>query len=278
MNTKIFFFLFFLTLASYLNAKPNYFLIEGKDFVEVKQIIEKHLSTKSYKVEKTDDKLLEIYFDTPELFYLRNEGYIRYKAVEYFSKKKKVKYKENIEYALSNNNQTFSVKHYNSVKTFEEKHPLLSLVKRKERQAFLDKLKNDGIEYPMRLKKVVHVSKFVQTYVINTKKDKLGIISIYKVKASAYESEIYFTMLKIDIVKNKLLIDDLKNILDIKDEKKISHEYFMVFEQMEKNVGLFYWILRYPYLVNLLYAMGFGIFGLLIVFVLFKKRLISKYV
>jgi len=278
MNTKVLLFLFLLTVASHTNAATHHFFVVEKDFLQTQKIVEEYLSTKSYEINQTDDKILEIYFDVPELLYLKQNGYVRYKAVEYLSKKKKrVKYKENIEYSVDNNSTyTFSVKHYENVKSLEEKHPFLSLVKRKERHSFLDKLHSDGIKYPTRLKEIVQVSKLVHTFKLNSDADNPGSISVNKVQVSSYDSETEFIMLEIDVKNSQVFIDDLNNILGIKKQKTVDNEYLITFKQMEKNVGLFYWILRYPYLVNLLYAVGFGVFGLLIVFGLFGKRLKSK--
>lgn len=276
MNTKFLLFVFLLLTVNHINAAAHKFFIVEKDFLQVEKIVKQYLSTNDYEVKKTDDKILEIYFDTPELLYLKQNGYVRFKAVEYLSKKKKkVKYHENIEYSSDKNTSSrCSVKHYKSVKTFEEKHPLLSLVKRKEREDFLNKLKSDGIKYPMRLKEIVEVSKISHTFELNINKMKIGSISINQMRASAFDSETEFVMLGI-ISNNDTLIDEMKKVLKIKDIKIKDTEYTLAFEQMEKNVGLFYWILRYPYLVNLLYAVGFSIFGLLIILVFFRKRLRS---
>ncbi|MEA2100031.1 MAG: hypothetical protein U9P72_07870 [Campylobacterota bacterium] len=101
-------------------------------------------------------KTLEIYFDTPELFLLKNNSSIKYQAVEYTSKKNKVKYRENIIYTYdTNKTKTFPVKHYNSVKSIEEKHPLLALIKRKDREMFIKSLQDNGINYPMKLKYIL---------------------------------------------------------------------------------------------------------------------------
>ncbi len=277
MIIRAWYFIFLLMAACSANAvTPHLFVVE-KSFTEVQKGIKEYLSTTNYTVKERDDKIFEIYFDLPELSYLKQNGYIRYKAVQYLTKKKqKKKYIENIEYSLDGNSTySFPVKHYNSVKTFEEKHPLLRLAKRKERQSFLDKLKQDGVEYPMRLKEIVQVSKLVHTFELSTRASKAGSIRINKIKASALNSETEFLMLEIDLKSNPTLINDLSIILGIQDKNNVDNEYAITFKQMKKNVSLFYWILRYPYLVNLLYGISYGFFGLLIVFFLFKKRFSS---
>lgn len=112
------------------------------------------------KVNKND--VLEIYFDTPDLYLLKNDLILKYQAKEYISKKKnKIKYYESIIYiSKSKEKHTFKAKHYNSVKSIEEKHPLLSLVKRADRKLFMDLLHKDGIEYPMKLKYVLENNRY----------------------------------------------------------------------------------------------------------------------
>ncbi len=272
MNAKLLLFVFLLLIANHLNAATHKFLIVEKDLLQVKKIVKRYLLTNGYKIKESDNKILEIYFDTPELLYLKQNGFIRFKALEYLTKKKKrVKYHKTVEYSYDNNTSfVYPVKHYNSVKSFEEKHQLLSLVKRKEREGFLNKLKSDGLKYPMRLKEIVKISKIKHSFEHNMTSTNVGKIAISQMRVSALESEIEFIMLEI-VTKNQAIVDDLKEIVGTKDANIKDTEYALVFEQMKKNVDLFYWILRYPYLVNLLYALGFGALGLLIIFALFSS-------
>jgi len=104
------------------------------------------------------NKSLIIYFDTPNLYLLENNLTLNYQAKKYISKKNKIKYKESITYiSKSQEKHIFKVKHYNNVKFIEEKHPLISLIKRKDREVFLNTLKKDGIKYPLKLKYVFEI-------------------------------------------------------------------------------------------------------------------------
>ncbi len=162
----------------------------------------------------TQAKTLEIYFDTPELFNLKHGSSIKYQAVSYLSKKKKkIKYNENIIYTYDiNKTKVFPVKHYNSVKSIEEKHPLLALVKRKDREIFMTVLKNDGLIYPLKLKYILEV-----------------------VDSNATYKELF--------------------------KSKSEDDY------------LFSIKLQYPYLLNLFYSIIFGLSGLILIYILFRKRL-----
>ncbi len=275
MVIRIWLFIFFLIAASSANAASHHLFIAEKSFSDVTKSIEIYLSTKNYSIKETNDKVFEIYFDLPELSYLKKNGYIRYKAVQYHSKKKnKKKYRENIEYSPDGNRTyTFPVKHYNSVKTFEEKHPLLHLIKRKERQHFIDRLKQNGVKYPMRLKEILQVSKLVHTFELYSDTHTAGSIYISKVRASAFGNDTKFIMLEIDTQNSQRVMDDLHDLLGIRDKNNTHNEYVIAYEEMKKHVGLFYWIVRYPYLINLLYGAGFGLIGLMIIFFMFGKRL-----
>ena len=103
---------------------------------------------------------LNIYFDTPDLYLLKNDKTLKYQAKRYLTKKtKKPKYLESITYhSKTQKPTTFDVKHYNKVKTIEEKHPLLSLIKRDQRASFIALLKKEGLKYPLKLKYIFEAS------------------------------------------------------------------------------------------------------------------------
>ncbi|NOR54964.1 MAG: hypothetical protein GQ531_02030 [Sulfurovum sp.] len=264
-------FLLFTTCHSSTNIKQSFII--KKEFSVIKKEIDNYLATKKYNAKQTDDKILEMYFDVPELNYLKQNGMIRYRAVEYRSKKKnKIKYRESIAYTLDGNTtSTFSVKHYNNIKSMQEKHPMLTLVKRKERQVFLNQLHQDGVKYPMRLKKIVQVSKVVHTLAVENNSNKIANISISQVEASALDQETNYVMLTLETDNTTNVSKEIKNLLGLQAIAKT--EYQLAFDEMNNNVFLFYWILRYPYLINLLYGLGFGLIGFMLIFLLFRKRL-----
>ena len=273
MFIKIFLSVFLLFTSCYSSTDVKQSFIVKKELSKVKKEIENYLTTKKHEVKQTKDKILEIYFDVPELSYLKQNGMIRYSAVAYLSKKKKkVKYSESITYSLDGNaTSTFSVKHYNNIKTMEEKHPMITLVKRKERQIFLDQLHKDGVKYPMRLKEILQVSKIVHTLAVENDSNKIASISINQVEASALDQETNYVMLTIETDNTTNIVREIKSLLGLQATAKT--EYQLAFDEMNNNVSLFYWILRYPYLINLLYGLSFGMIGFMLIFLLFRKRL-----
>ncbi len=265
MSAKVVSFILFLLIISNLSANDKSFFIIKKDSIETKKIIEKYLIDSNYEVKEMDGRVFEIYFDLPELTYLKQGGYIKYKAIEYLSKKKQnKKYIESIEYSFDGNiTYSYPVKHYNSVKSFEEKHPLLSLVKRKDREIFLNRLHADGLKYPMRLKNIVQVSKLVHTIEIYSDSISQGSIKVNKIKSSVLENHTIFSLLEINL--NSTLF---KKEIDI----NLNNEYSIVYKEMSERIQFFSWVLKYPYIINLLYAIGFGMIGILVVLTLLRWK------
>ena len=72
---------------------------------------------------------------------------------------------------------TFPVKHYKNSEALEGKHPLLSLVKRKDRQTLINELQNLGVKYPLRFKEVFTVYKSID---INSSNSKNEYAAYYK--------------------------------------------------------------------------------------------------
>jgi hypothetical protein len=116
-----------------------------------------YFSLLSSLLHATENRLIEISFDTPKLYLLENNITLTYQARSYISKKsKKIKYYEEILYQSKKQKKIlFEVKHYRKVKYQEEKHPLLSLIKREERHRFITILKQDGIKYPLKLRAIL---------------------------------------------------------------------------------------------------------------------------
>ena len=160
-------------------------------------------------------KTLEVYFDTPELQLLKSNESLKYQATKYLSNKNKPKYHENIIYTYdTNQTKIFQVKHYNSVKSIEEKHALLALVKRDERKLFIETLKHHGLKYPLKLK-----------YILQTTDSFLS--------------------------------------------------YKQLFDQQTTQDKLFSIKFQHPYIVNLFYAIITASIGILLIYILFRRRLAS---
>lgn len=107
-----------------------------------------------------------VYFDTPDWYLLEHNMSLKYQRIPYLSKKRqKVKFFETIEYHVgSQKKHVFAVKHPKRVQSIQEKHPLLSLIKREERERFVQLLEHNGIHTPMRLKYVLQTTVSQKTY------------------------------------------------------------------------------------------------------------------
>ena len=178
---------------------------------------------------------LIVFFDTPELSILKNDGYLKYVAKEYKTKKNKLKYTETIELKYNTIHRSIPVKQYNNIKMIEGKHALFSLVKREFRNEFKNILQQSGIKYPMRIKLIYRVSKIKNTY------------------------DLFFRNNKIDTFTKNL-----------NDE---NNEYVTIYKYLKSKVNFLSLKLSYPNILNLLSALLTGLMGLIIIKLLFNKRL-----
>lgn len=263
-------------LGAAANLQQNYYTTELSE-PEFQHLMRQFSAAKSYNFTDTTNKYFAIYYDTPELKLNKEYRYLRYQAREYFSRKQKRKYEENITYLSKNQQQRIiSVKHYNRVKSLEGKHPLLSLIKRNERSTFIDVLDNDGIPYPMRLKQIFQVAKIVNTYELLKHDEKVATINLAQLRVSAFNQDTEFSILTLimsEATSGTALQNELVAALGLENALSYPTEYTAVYTKMQQTVKFFPWIFQYPYLVNLLYALGLGLLGGFIIWSLFRKRL-----
>lgn len=286
----IFSFIFIALPAYAIEIESNHHYVVNDESGIIENKLKLLLKASDFDAIKTSDKIFEIYFDTPELHYLNNNGEIRYKAIEYISKKKKkVKYYEVILSAHSDREPSvFPVKHYNKVKNFEEKHPLLGLVKRKDREHFIAQMSNDGIDYPLRLKEILRVSKLSDSYGIKYKEQQVGILKINTMTASAFDDDVDFIMATSFSNKKNIqaftasdqehigaFFNKLANMLTPvpSGDVVLDNEYAVVFHQLKKDIILFDLFLKYPFLVHLSYAAYFAVVGLVLLKLFFWRRI-----
>ncbi len=273
----------FLCIAITAKADIQTFLLGQQHISEAKMKVVKLLKKKDYVYRNTKQQIFEIYYDLPELYYLKHHGNIRYTAVPYVSKKKhRVKLKESVTYVKDKNTSVdFFVRHYNKTKFVEDKHPLLTLIKRSQRNIFLEHLKQDGIKYPMRLKEILRVSKTICTFQISLQAVEInGSVSqdneriiLSKLKVSSLGRNHTFVLLETDLGKYNSLYADLQKVFP--DALKTTSQYQTSFNQMKKNSSLVYsWLLKYPFLAKLGNTLLYALVGILIIILLLKT--ISK--
>ena len=284
----------FPTFAEKLPVDENLsfkIIIQQKDLESYDHYIEENLQefvdndSDRYQLSQRRGRVFEIYYDLPELIFLKNNGMVFYQAEEYLSKKKKKKkYHEKILYNPgSTESSIFKVKHYTKIQTQEGKHPLFSLVKRRQRAEFFKRLHQDGVKFPLRLKAIFQVSWNTHDFTVFSREKKLLLIRNSVLKGIRSKSEITFGLVRVDI--NKELFAELEepqknSIRDLlirlkKIGKPLSHDevdYKIIFQQMEKKIMFFHLQLRYPSIANFLYACVIGLVGGILIIFLFWER------
>jgi len=242
---------------------------------------------KGFKMEFKSERLVSIYFDTPELTFLNQNQHLKYQAKEYINKKK-VKFDESIDYLKNKQIQTYKAKHYRNSISIEEKHPLLGLVKRTERKAFIAQLQSDGITHPMRMKYIFQSSKNIHRYTLYNEKELLFSIEINYVETTLIKAKLALLFVKFEFDTAKInnlkehevigLEQIVKKINDSMPEltEKVSietTEYKFIFNKMKDDIMLFSLNLKYPIIIKILYTLLYILLGLLVLKSLFWKRL-----
>jgi len=241
--------------------------------------IENFIKENGLTSSKNITRQFNIYFDTPELHLLNSDLSLNYVGEGYKSKKNKQKFHEKIALNISNITNFYSVKHYNNIKGFEEKHPLLVLVKRKERPKFLSDLKGLGVKYPMRLKEIFKASDIISSIKMEYMGETIGFANVHEILLSGQDQELVRAVIGFNI-DNELFtkIPEIKKdvILEYINDKVGCNDnilYKNLFLQMDGEVSYFRALLKYPYLMNLIYSIILTLIGLVIVKVLFWNRM-----
>ena len=249
------------------------------DNVVAQESIERFFSTNGFDVAKKTSRQYKIYFDTPE-FLLLNSGYsLRFLATEYRSKKLKQKFYEHVElFSGQNQNDIFSVKHYKNVESLEEKHPLLFLVKRKDREQFIGKIKGLGVKYPMRLKEAFQASDIIHKVSLSFAGIPIGFVAVHGLIVTSQDQKISINLreLKLDYeLVNQLATDKKDFILGYarKFECGKNSEYEILFSIVNSEIDNFKFKLAHPYFFNLFYTFILTLIGVLVLKGLFWKRL-----
>ena len=249
------------------------------EYVTVQEDMERFFSANGFDVSRERSREFKIYFDTPELLLL-NSGYsLRFLGAGYHSKKLKQKFLEFIElFSGQNRGDRFAVKHYKNVESLEGKHPLLFLVKRKERVNFSEKIQGLGVTYPLRLKEIFQVSTIIHKTSIGYAGSIVGFIAEHEMIVRSHHEEIPLTLLEFKLnheLIGRLSTDHRQMILQYADSVRCdtNTEYHFLFSRMNDEVRYFQLRLAHPYFMNLLYVCSLALIGICILKIIFWKRL-----
>lgn len=231
--------------------------------------LEKTLKNSQYQLKTTTSNTLKIYFDTPELDILKNKGALYYQAQHH--KTNNNKYLEKVIY--TNNKKTakeYEVKHYEKVKSIQGKHPLLALIKRKQRAEFSQTLNATGIAHPMTLKYMFDVSQQSRHYQLYKNGIKQAHYTVTTHKINNHKN---VTINKFTIDNNNQHLTTLIPQLKLTKLAQNENTYTTLYNELRKKEPNFDWKRNNHYLLNIIYITLTAIIGCLIIFLLNIKRL-----
>ncbi len=262
--------LLILNISLYASSTELYLSEENSSSIDKK--IRAFADEHNYTIALKKENSIEVYFDTSELTLSTQNGFVKYQLESEalaqnltrlkpsLTKSKKIKksYKESVLYLSKNKTLlSYPVKHYHTIKSIEEKHSLLSLIKRANREDFMSKLKVNGIEHPLRLKYLFKISKSTQNYqLLYSNKNKISIVV----------NHIGFELIEKDIIT-------IENITPIEITKELNlteienNPYLFYLNNIIQEHPYFITKVKYPYLVELLNAIFISLFLILFFYI-----------
>lgn len=254
----------------------------------VQELIDELQNIPDISVETSEDtqQQFEIYYDTPEFHYSNKSGFIRFQATPYLSKKQNLKYTETIQHTDNAGVLlSYGVKHYNNVKDPQEKHSLLGMVRRNARGLFVERLKLDGVEYPMRLKPIFKIAKSSQSMLLRSNDNSAINLTITKLQAIDSDTSLSLVQLWQESAgeENNLAINSasasqairfIHSLETLTSLSKVAYEneYKLMLDTIIKADDTFLFKFKYPALSRLGNAIFISLFGLAILLILFIRR------
>ncbi|HIM07217.1 MAG: hypothetical protein ABGX36_03870 [Cycloclasticus sp.] len=278
----------FLSVFFLFSINCHAFELHEKTFERSFIIDEKHLSTaknldqfllnEGFSTQISTSHSTNLYFDTPDQSLAKKGDYLRLVTLKAASTKTGVD--ETLQYSNSNGSfYSMSVKHYRAAKTLEGKHPLISLIKRKERPMFKQLLVSDGVGYPLTLRAFSRVVKASYKYQLDLGGESVATVIVNNVKSIAFNSVFEFKTISIEsnnmMSSESKLADLTQHLFDtfgIAGETIFDNEYTLVHSHLTRHLVFFDWLLKYPFTSNLWRSLLFGLFGGMIVLYILKRR------
>jgi hypothetical protein len=263
-------------------------IIQAKEAIKQPHLaIQQILTTiPNTQLQYTLHREFQIFYDTPELFLLKNNGSLSFLAQEKTSVRNKQKFNRSINYQFQQYALILPVKHYKRVKTISDKNPLLFLVKRGDRKQLIQQLALHGIKQPMRLKKIFNTSKHIHKYQLFAQdfKTKLLDIRLIDYFSQVFNSDFQLSILSIQ-AQPALQKNPQINVLIQKKLKQISNnlqlplsidtknDYQLIYNQMKKKKQILDTIIRHPSWYKLFIAIITALAGLILIKLFFWNRI-----
>jgi len=261
---------------------------QNKTTDSLRAILEQYISPESntnIRIETALEKEYFIFFDTPELALLKKNASLVYHASVDLRPEtgKKNKIKKVLTYQ---NKQAYDIptKQYDKVKSIMDKHPLFFLVKRRARGDLEQQLKADGITQPLRIKTVFSSAKNTQKVQLYDSNKKTLTLSLASYAVEVFNFNLHFSALTVVPELNKQENKQFKKLTTqlqqhYKNVRKINggeSEYQIIYAYLQSKIGYIDYLIKYPEYVKLIMAMLIAGIGLVIIKLLFWRRVFSN--
>jgi len=229
------------------------------------------------KIKRTITKQYLIFFDTPELALLKKGISLKYQAIQ---RKEEEKPTKQLVYQRSDI-QTYETKNYKKIKQRLDKHPLFSLVKRSVRQSLIQQLKWDGIPQPLKIKTIFSCAKNNEQITLTDNEEKLTLkLSVYLIQI--FYLDFKFETLEVNAVAagKSIALENIIEALGYNNSvlltKASKKDYLLLFQYLQSEVSGLKYLIKYPELMALLMAILLSITGLIVMKLLFWRRIFTQ--
>lgn len=236
------------------------------------------------------------YFDTPGMLFLENRWSIGYsvKITGGSSGSEEIKKEEFVDIHCGGKEAVppldpftrFTVRHYNRSVSFEEKHPLVKLVRRAERRQFKDVLKKRGIQSPLLLKPVLPVLEKREKFDIYYKDRMFVSIVLLTVESETFGISTDLALLTLrshrEIGHNsneKRAVDLIRSHLPGEvtgDREIVAPGYPGLMDRFREKVPFFIFLVKNPVISDFIRVLPYALGGLFFLVLFSRKRLFSR--
>lgn len=256
---------------------------------ELNQYINSSLNAKNnIRIETTRSKDYLIFFDTPELELLKQNASLVYHASsgpasKTSNKTKNNKIKKVLRYQYQQTLE-FPVKQYDKVKSIMDKHPLFFMIKRSARNSVIQQLKADGIAQPLRMRTVFSSAKNTEKVLIFNENKQILTLNLALYSVEVFNIDLQFSTLSMTPEPHKQDNEQLKKLIaylaqrykNAREINRKENEYQIIYSYLQAKIGYIEYLIKYPEYVKLLMALLTAGIGLIMIKLLFWRRVFNK--
>ena len=253
----------------------------------ISQELDRHLKEIDDTITSTSHAVrgFSFYFDTPDLLLLDNQSCLTY-VIEKEDKTVREKLSM-LRWSESGGitESTFAVRHYNRIVCVEDKHPLLKLIKRSERNGFKEVLNRRGVGNPFLLRPVLNVFEAVEK--VSFFNNGRLILTLFFTRLGCRKFGCFAGDGVIKIIspgeagedgREKRLVEEVSRFLREYNpgiETVEVSDYALMMKRFREKIPFFSVLIKYPVIYKLLRALLYALIGGGLFFLFFRKRLVN---